>query len=81
MVTRPAVEATRGPRAGQPGAVGCLGRLALREMAAATRASQFLNRNSEREHLDTLLADVHAGYGAALVLRGEAGVRDALPSR
>src|SRR5688500_17924754 len=43
-------------------------------MAAATGASQFLNRNSEREHLDTLLADVLAGHSAALVLRGEAGV-------
>jgi DNA-binding CsgD family transcriptional regulator/tetratricopeptide (TPR) repeat protein len=43
-------------------------------MAAATGASQFLNRNSEREHLDTLLADVRAGHSAALVLRGEAGV-------
>jgi DNA-binding CsgD family transcriptional regulator len=43
-------------------------------MAAATGASPFLNRNREREHLDTLLADVRAGHSAALVLRGEAGV-------
>jgi DNA-binding CsgD family transcriptional regulator len=43
-------------------------------MAAATRASEFLNRNSEREHLDKLLADVRAGHSAALLLRGEAGV-------
>src|ERR671914_2718979 len=43
-------------------------------MAAATGASEFLNRNSEREHLDKLLADVRAGHSAALVLRGEAGV-------
>jgi len=43
-------------------------------MAAAVRASQFLNRTSEREHLDTLLAGVRAGHSAALVLRGEAGV-------
>jgi AAA ATPase domain len=43
-------------------------------MAAATGASQFLNRNREREHLDSLLADVRAGHSAALVLRGEAGV-------
>jgi hypothetical protein len=37
-------------------------------------ATEFLNRNSEREHLDTLLADVRAGLRSALVLRGEAGV-------
>jgi DNA-binding CsgD family transcriptional regulator/tetratricopeptide (TPR) repeat protein len=43
-------------------------------MAAATGASEFLNRNSERKHLDTLLADVREGHSAALVLRGEAGV-------
>ncbi|HEV2712173.1 MAG TPA: ATP-binding protein, partial [Gaiellaceae bacterium] len=43
-------------------------------MTAATGAPQFLNRNSEREHLDTLLADVRAGHSAALVLRGEPGV-------
>jgi len=43
-------------------------------MAAATLASEFLNRNSEREQLDTLLADVRAGHSAALVLRGPAGV-------
>ena len=43
-------------------------------MPAATLASGFLNRNSEREHLHTLLADVRAGRSAALVLRGEAGV-------
>ena len=42
--------------------------------AAATGASGFLNRNREREHLDTLLADVRAGQSAALVLQGEAGV-------
>jgi DNA-binding NarL/FixJ family response regulator len=49
-------------------------------MAAATGASEFLNRNSEREHLDTLLADVGEGHSAALVLRGEAGVgKTALP--
>src|ERR671910_2363931 len=43
-------------------------------MAAGTGASRFMNRNSEREHLDTLLTDVRAGHSAALVLRGEAGV-------
>src|SRR5918992_4760363 len=43
-------------------------------MAAPTRASEFLNRNSEREHLDTLFAAVREGHSAALVLRGEAGV-------
>jgi DNA-binding CsgD family transcriptional regulator len=43
-------------------------------MVAATGASEFLNRNSEREHLDALVADVRAGRSAVLVLRGEAGV-------
>jgi hypothetical protein len=43
-------------------------------MAAAALASEFLSRNSEREHLHALLADVRAGHSAALVLRGEAGV-------
>jgi DNA-binding CsgD family transcriptional regulator/tetratricopeptide (TPR) repeat protein len=43
-------------------------------MAAATGAPEFLDRNSERKHLDTLLADALAGHSAALVLRGEAGV-------
>ena len=33
-------------------------------MAAATGASEFLDRNSEREHLDTLLADVREGHSA-----------------
>ncbi|HET8949603.1 MAG TPA: AAA family ATPase [Solirubrobacteraceae bacterium] len=42
--------------------------------APATRASEFLDRRSERQHLDTLLADVRAGNSGALVLRGEAGV-------
>jgi hypothetical protein len=37
-------------------------------MAAATLASEFLNRNIEREHLDTLPADVRAGHSAALLL-------------
>ena len=43
-------------------------------MAAATLVPEFLNRNRERGHLDTLLADARAGHSAALVLRGEAGV-------
>src|ERR671920_2461932 len=43
-------------------------------MAAATRASEFLDRKSERERIHTLLADVRGGRSAALVLRGEAGV-------
>ena len=42
-------------------------------MAAATLASEFLNRNIEREHLDKLLADVRAGHSAALLLPREAG--------
>src|SRR5919202_2281447 len=43
-------------------------------MAAATRASEFVNRNRERERLDALVAEARAGRSAALVLRGEAGV-------
>ena len=43
-------------------------------MATTARAPEFLNRDSEREHLDTLLADVRAGSSAVLVLQGEAGV-------
>src|SRR5918995_3490945 len=43
-------------------------------MAAATPASQFLDRRREREHLDTLLLGARAGRSAVLVLRGEAGV-------
>ena len=45
-------------------------------MAAATRSSEFLNRNSEREQLDRLLADVRAGNSAALVLRGRGRSRE-----
>jgi DNA-binding CsgD family transcriptional regulator len=41
---------------------------------AATRASELVNRTSELEHLDKLLADARAGHSAALVLRAEAGV-------
>src|SRR5918992_964389 len=41
---------------------------------APAAASEFLNRNSERDHLDRLLGEVRAGRSAALVLRGEAGV-------
>jgi hypothetical protein len=43
-------------------------------MTAATGEAQLLNRNGERERLDTLLADVRAGHSAALLLRGEPGV-------
>jgi predicted ATPase len=43
-------------------------------MCAATLASEFLERDREREHVHTLLADVRAGHSAALVLRGQAGV-------
>ena len=43
-------------------------------MAAATGSIRFLDRDSEREHLDTLLAEARAGQSAVLVLRGEAGV-------
>src|SRR5918911_502557 len=41
---------------------------------AATPGSELVNRDSELEHLDKLLADVRAGRSAALVVRGEAGV-------
>src|SRR5688572_6589933 len=41
---------------------------------AATRASELVNRTTELEHLDMLLADGRAGHSAALVLRAEAGV-------
>jgi DNA-binding CsgD family transcriptional regulator len=41
---------------------------------AATLASGFLDRTSEREALDTLLAQVREGQSAVLVIRGEAGI-------
>ena len=41
---------------------------------AATLASGFLDRTSEREVLDRLLADVREGQSAVLVMRGEAGI-------
>jgi DNA-binding CsgD family transcriptional regulator len=41
---------------------------------AATLASGFLDRISEREVLDRLLADAREGQSAVLVMRGEAGI-------
>jgi DNA-binding CsgD family transcriptional regulator len=41
---------------------------------AATLASAFLDRTSEREVLDRLLANVRGGQSAVLVMRGEAGI-------
>src|SRR5688572_29916549 len=41
---------------------------------AATLASAFLGRTSEREVLDRLLANVRGGQSAVLVIRGEAGI-------
>jgi DNA-binding CsgD family transcriptional regulator len=41
---------------------------------AAPPASGFLDRTSERELLDRLLADVREGQSAVLVIRGEAGI-------
>jgi DNA-binding CsgD family transcriptional regulator len=41
---------------------------------ASTTASGFLDRNSEREVLDTLLGHVREGESAVLVIRGEAGI-------
>src|SRR5436305_10996634 len=41
---------------------------------AATVASGFLDRTSEREELDALLARVREGQSAVLVVRGEAGI-------
>jgi DNA-binding CsgD family transcriptional regulator len=41
---------------------------------AASPASGFLDRTSEREVLDRLLAEARAGQSAILVMRGEAGI-------
>ena len=41
---------------------------------AATLASGFLDRTTEREALDRLLANVRGGQSAVLVIRGEAGI-------
>jgi AAA ATPase domain len=41
---------------------------------AATLASGFLDRTSEREVLDRLLADTREGRSTVLVMRGEAGI-------
>jgi DNA-binding CsgD family transcriptional regulator len=41
---------------------------------AATLASGFLDRTSEREALDLLLAQARASQSAVLVIRGEAGI-------
>jgi DNA-binding CsgD family transcriptional regulator len=41
---------------------------------AAPLASGFLDRTSEREALDGLLANVRGGQSAVLVIRGEAGI-------
>jgi DNA-binding CsgD family transcriptional regulator len=41
---------------------------------AATLASGFLDRTSEREALDGLLANVRGGQSTILVIRGEAGI-------
>src|SRR5262249_31680549 len=49
------------------------GRLACLPVAA-TLASGFLDRTSEREALDRLLADVREGQSAVLVIRGEPGI-------
>src|SRR5688572_23870680 len=50
------------------------GQLALPVEMAATLASGFLDRTSEREVLDRLLADAREGHSAVLVMRGEAGI-------
>jgi DNA-binding CsgD family transcriptional regulator len=41
---------------------------------ATTLASGFLDRTSEREVLDRLLADAREGQSAVLIIRGEAGI-------
>ncbi|MGZ4252319.1 MAG: helix-turn-helix transcriptional regulator [Solirubrobacteraceae bacterium] len=41
---------------------------------AATSASGFLDRTTEREVLDGLLAQAREGHSAVLVIRGEAGI-------
>ncbi len=40
----------------------------------ASEAAMLLDRDSEREQLDRLIADVRVGESRALVLRGEAGI-------
>ena len=40
----------------------------------ATLASGFIDRTSEREVLDRLLAHAREGQSAVLVMRGEAGI-------
>ena len=41
---------------------------------AGTLSAEFLDRTSEREALDQLLAQVRDGQSAVLVIRGEAGI-------
>src|SRR5215472_5504050 len=41
---------------------------------SATLAAALLDRTSEREVLDALLARVREGHSGALVIRGEAGI-------
>ena len=48
--------------------------LVLHVEMATNLAPRFLDRTSEREVLDRLLADVRGGQSAVLVMRGEAGI-------
>ena len=50
------------------------GRLPLPHGMPATVAPEFVDRTSEREVLDRLLANVREGQSAVLVIRGEAGI-------
>src|SRR5918997_2765063 len=52
----------------------CRGSASVARQMAAPLASGFLDRVSEREVLDRLLAHGHEGQSAVLVIRGEAGI-------
>ena len=43
-------------------------------MRAEARTARFVDRRSERDALDQLVADVLAGESRVLVLQGEAGI-------
>src|SRR5688572_30664439 len=53
---------------------GVAGSVSVGRGMDATLAPGFLDRTSEREVLDRLLAHVHEGQSAVLVIRGEAGI-------
>src|SRR5687768_16429155 len=53
---------------------GVAGSVSVGRGMDATLAPGFLDRTSEREVLDRLLADARGGQSAVLVMRGEAGI-------